>query len=152
MKNTTRLDLTNQRYGKLTVLRPVPNIGTRTAWLCRCECGTELVVKTVHLRNGHVRTCGCVSIKDRVTLVDGTCVEMLQASTVRKNNTSGVSGVEWQSKEQRWRATICFKGKRHYLGRFARLEDAIKARKDAEDKYYKPFLAEYDNEQDKLPK
>ena len=28
-----------------------------------------------------------------LTYVDGTCVEMLQSKTVRRNNTSGVPGV-----------------------------------------------------------
>lgn len=37
-----RLDLTGQRYGKLTVLRPADNIGEKTAWVCHCDCGKEL--------------------------------------------------------------------------------------------------------------
>ena len=54
-----KLDLTGQRFGKLTVLEPAENIGSRTAWRCRCSCGRETVVRTLHLRNGHVTSCGC---------------------------------------------------------------------------------------------
>ena len=67
--------------------------------------------------------------KLNLTYVDGTCVEMIRANTVRRNNTSGVPGVEWMAKKQRWRATICFKGKRRYLGSYVRFEDAVRARK-----------------------
>ena len=56
-----KLDLTGQRYGKLTVLGPVENMGGRTAWLCRCDCGRETAVLTRRLRSGHTRSCGCLA-------------------------------------------------------------------------------------------
>ena len=109
-----KIDLTGQQYGHLTVLGPSDNIGTRTAWRCRCDCGREIMVKTYHLRSGHTKSCGCQNGAGGprhalgLTYVDGTCVEMLAAKTVRKNNTSGVPGVDWWSSKQRWRAAICF--------------------------------------------
>lgn len=152
-----KLDLAGQRFEHLLILGPARNIGNRTAWLCRCDCGREFVAKTVRLRSGHVRDCGVQcglrkeGSKGRIpgeglsglTYVDGTCVEMLQAKTVRRNNTSGVPGVEWRSSKGTWRATICFKGKRHYLGSYARREDAVKARKLAEEQMIEPFLAQF---------
>ena len=57
--STRKLDLAGQRFGKLTVLAPAENIGTRTAWLCRCDCGTEITVTTQRLRNGQCTSCGC---------------------------------------------------------------------------------------------
>ena len=54
-----KLDLTGQRFGKLTVLGPAENIGTRTAWQCRCDCGQEIVVSTRDLRRGRRTSCGC---------------------------------------------------------------------------------------------
>ncbi len=143
-----KLDLTGQKFGKLTVLAPAENIKARTAWLCRCDCGKETVVKTCRLRNGRAVSCGCA---DRgvmgLNYVDGTCVEMIRTRTVRKNNTSGIPGVEWLSKKGLWRATICFKGKRHYLGSYRLFEDAAKARKQAEEEIYEPFLREFDERQ-----
>ena len=41
-----RLDLTGQRFGKLTVLAPAENIGSLTAWRCLCDCGQETVAST----------------------------------------------------------------------------------------------------------
>lgn len=149
-----KLELTGQRFGKLTVLAPAENIGSRTAWLCRCDCGQETVVPTRRLRDGRRTSCGCdrEGIGDShgkagrasLTFIDGTCVEMIRAGTVRCNNTSGVPGVEWWKRKQRWRASICFKGKRRYLGSYVHFEDAVKARKRAEEELYQPFLDEYD--------
>lgn len=48
-----KLDLTGQRFGRLTVLEPAVNVGTKTAWLCRCDCGKDAVVVTQRLRDGH---------------------------------------------------------------------------------------------------
>lgn len=141
-----KIDLTGQRYGRLTVLAPAENVGGRTAWLCRCDCGKEVVEKTVHLRSGHVKSCGCigrVGIGKYLTYVNGTCVEMLQAKTVRRNNTSGVPGVDWREGKKRWRASICFQGKRYYLGNYIHFEDAVKARKKAEKELHDKFLDEY---------
>ena len=142
-----RVDLTGQRYGKLTVLAPAENVGNRTAWLCRCDCGRETVVKTYHLRSGHTKSCGCQNglggPRTALTYVDGTCVELLAAKTVRRNNTSGVPGVDWRASKHCWRATICFKGKRYCLGSYARFEDAVKARKRAEEETHDKFLREY---------
>ncbi len=145
--STKKLDLTGQRFGKLTVLTPAENIGSRTAWLCRCDCGNETVVKTSRLRDGRTVSCGCAhgaGIENRLTYVDGTCVEMIRASTRRCNNTSGVPGVDWNVRKRTWRASICFKGKRRHLGSYKLFDDAVKARKQAEEELFAPFLAEYE--------
>lgn len=34
-------------------------------WLCQCECGNQVVVKTSSLLNGSVEDCGCSSYEDR---------------------------------------------------------------------------------------
>ena len=141
-----RLDLSGQRYGKLTVLSQADNIGNKTAWLCRCDCGNNVIVKTRHLRSGHVKSCGCEhakGINSRLNYIDGTCVEMLQAKTIRKNNTSGVSGVDWLKNRRRWRASICFKGKRYFLGSFVEFDQAVAARKAAETMLHDDFLQQY---------
>ena len=142
-----KLNLTGQRYGKLLVLGPAENIGNRTAWRCRCDCGQETVVLTKRLRDGHTASCGCSSPGkglSALTYVDGTCIEMLRSKTIRSNNTSGVPGVDWRTDKRLWRAMICFKGKRYYLGSYGRFEDAVKARKRAEEELFDPFLREFE--------
>ena len=53
-----KMDLTGQRYGSLTVISPAENVGGRTAWLCRCDCGRETVVRAGNLTSGKVACCG----------------------------------------------------------------------------------------------
>jgi hypothetical protein len=52
------LNLAEQRFGNLTVLRRAPNFGRHSAWLCKCDCGKERVIRGVHLHSGAIRTCG----------------------------------------------------------------------------------------------
>lgn len=58
-----------------------------------------------------------------------------------KNNTSGHIGVSWNSHipTPKWMAYIKINNKRKHIGYFDKLEDAIKARQDAEKKYYGDF-------------
>ncbi len=53
-------DLIGKRFGKLTVVsfRSVNNNG-HAYWLCRCDCGRFTVVRGAHLKDKHVRSCGC---------------------------------------------------------------------------------------------
>ena len=150
-----KLDLTGQRFGKLTVLAPAENMGSLTAWLCRCDCGVQCVVPTKRLRDGHRTSCGCDRSQTTgeygrasLTYVDGTCVEMIRANTRRRNNTSGEPGVEWRRDQKTWRASICFKGQRRYLGNYSKFEDAVMARKRAEEELFEPFLREFAEAQD----
>lgn len=52
------------------------------------------------------------------------------------NNISGYVGISWNSRDRRWLAQIQKNGKAIHLGSFVNLEDAIAARKAAEEKYY----------------
>ena len=51
---------TGDRFERLVVLRRAENIGANTAWLCRCDCGNETVVRGVHLIRHAVKSCGCL--------------------------------------------------------------------------------------------
>ena len=55
------------------------------------------------------------------------------------NNTSGVVGVHWDKKSKKWRAQIRVNRVYKHLGLFTNKEDAIKARKEAEIKYFGDF-------------
>ena len=60
--------------------------------------------------------------------------------SMNKRNKSGVAGVCWDKTSNKWRAEIMYKKKSIYLGRFDNLEEAGKARKDAEMKYFGEFV------------
>ena len=53
-----RKNLTGQKFGKLTVIKPVKTINDTSRWLCKCECGNEKIVATYRLLSGRVKTCG----------------------------------------------------------------------------------------------
>lgn len=57
-----------------------------------------------------------------------------------KNNTSGVRGITYDKTSQKWQAQIVFKGKTYKLGRYIDKEDAIRARKMAEEAMFVNFL------------
>ena len=143
-------DWVGKRFGRLTVTAYDGKRNGYHYWKCLCDCGNETVVVQTSLLRGHTSSCGCLgrSLKDRRTLVDGTCVEILRSAllkgTIPQNNSSGVRGVYWQKKQQRWIAQIMFKGKMIYLGSYNTIGEAAIARKRGEQKYFGEFLEEYD--------
>lgn len=58
-------------------------------------------------------------------------------------NKSGVKGVQWDKSRKKWVAMLWLKGVRVLYSRFAKKEDAIRARREAEEKYFKPILEKY---------
>lgn len=55
-----RIDITNQTFGKLTVIKEIEQIGKYRMWLCKCTCGNETIVKQESLRSGNTESCGCM--------------------------------------------------------------------------------------------
>ena len=54
------IDLTGERFGRLVVVRKVDNIKSRSAYLCRCDCGADKAIPAAYLRHGGVKSCGCL--------------------------------------------------------------------------------------------
>ena len=57
-----RNDLINQRFGKLLVIRQMPERDNkhRILWECQCDCGNKCYVPTNYLINHKVKSCGCL--------------------------------------------------------------------------------------------
>jgi hypothetical protein len=66
-----------------------------------------------------------------VNLRDVTRKQNMENKKVYKNNKSGVSGVNWHKKKQRWVVRVGHFGKRISVGQFVNIEDAIEARINA---------------------
>lgn len=49
------IDLTGQKFGRLTVIRKADG----SKWHCVCDCGKEKDVRSDHLKEGRVKSCGC---------------------------------------------------------------------------------------------
>jgi hypothetical protein len=68
----------------------------------------------------------------------------LASQKAQSNSKSGIKGVNWDKTRQKWVAEININGVKHFLGRFDALEDAAAARKQAEEKYFKPVIEEFE--------
>lgn len=229
------IDLIGQRFDRLLVIKRVENYINKkyqvSQWLCICDCGNEVVVRSDSLRSGKVRSCGCLHKEsaskqgsknkkyntydltgeygigytskgeefyfdlEDYDLIKNYCwyidkhgyvvarelnkdrmvklhkllfpnVEVdhihhkkydnrkskLRTATrsqnnmnrgLRNDNSSGVVGVCWAKRENKWLARINMNGKEIHLGYFEKFEDAVNARKEAEEKYFGEFS--YDN-------
>ena len=153
-------DLTGQRFGRLTVVKKVrldkpTSNGVVNGWLCKCDCGNTKVLITKKLKNNLTKSCGCL-IRDKaidrlqndnvVGRYKGTVITAISpARKLNKNNKSGTNGVYWNSSENKYIAKITLRNKSITIGRFDYIEDAIKARKLAEEEYYAPIIDEFLN-------
>ena len=64
-KGVPKTDLTGQRFGRLTVVRETEPIKASSGkpvrrWLCRGDCGREVVVRQNNLLHKITRSCGCL--------------------------------------------------------------------------------------------
>jgi hypothetical protein len=149
-----RIDLTGQQFGELSVIKlsDKRNKYNTLLWECLCSCGNTAYVLGASLRAGNYKSCGCKQpIKrdrgarqhEETDRVNGTRKTALKAK-LHKGNKSGHKGVTWMDSRQKWKAYIGFKGKQITLGYFENKEDAIKARQQAEEIYFKPILEDND--------
>ena len=54
------IDITGQKFGKLLVLERNGSNNGYALWKCQCECGQIKTIEGHLLRNGSVKSCGCV--------------------------------------------------------------------------------------------
>jgi len=72
-------------YGELSVVRESESSGKRK-FLCKCSCGTKVVVRLDHLRSGHTSSCGMCGILHagkRMTLKQWAEAYGIKESTLR---------------------------------------------------------------------
>lgn len=141
-------DLAGRQFGNLTAVSFEGKKDGQYYWRCICQCGRETVVRQNNLLLGKTKSCGCLQnriIFQNMKFVDGTSVTALETAGKRlfSNNTSGHNGVYYNRKMQKWTAQIGFKRKNYYLGSYLKVEDAIRARQEAEEQIYGGFLDWY---------
>ena len=55
-------NLIGYKFGRLVVQEwHGKNKQGNNTWLCECECGNKVVVRTADLNNGHTKSCGCLA-------------------------------------------------------------------------------------------
>lgn len=60
--NKVAKDLAGQRFGKLKVLS-ISHKKRSSYWCCKCDCGSQVIIREWCLLNGTRTTCGCVGHK-----------------------------------------------------------------------------------------
>lgn len=62
ISESQKIDLINQRFGKLLVLRETgQNKWGNFMWFCKCDCGNNTTVDSHSLLRGSTKSCGCIS-------------------------------------------------------------------------------------------
>lgn len=145
-------NLEGQKIGKLTVIGRSDKYGSRgkrktQLWECKCECGAITYKATDTLTNPDISMCqDCANkyaaskARANAGFKDGTQLTKIVDMTPTAANTSGVRGVYYEKKINKWRARLRFKGKTMSFGTFTHFEDAVFARKEAEKIYFGEFL------------
>lgn len=66
-----RLDISGKRFGMLTAVRPTKERSARGSimWLCRCDCGKEVLAESGQLACGNRKSCGCLGRPGRKDFV-----------------------------------------------------------------------------------
>lgn len=150
-------EIIGKRFGRLTVLDWKINENNRTVYICQCDCGNETTAIYSDLISGKKSSCGCLRVdmasqsiketykpmrdKQKIAQVDGTVAYTLDSKT-SKNSVTGITGVSKMA-SGKYRAYINLARKQIRLGTFKTLEEAAEARKEAEEKYYRPILDRY---------
>lgn len=146
-------DLTGQFFGRLTVLGRSEKRGSRgkrrtPLWEYRCECGAITYKATDALNSPKESMCTSCAGKNSARIarqsagfVGGTQLAKICIRNQSSANTSGCHGVYYDAKTDKYRARLKFKGKVMNFGTFDNLDDAVKARKRAEEEYFEPLVS-----------
>jgi len=145
-------DLTGKMFGRLRVLRRCEekiSRGSRqlVTWECECNCGRLIIRTSDSLHKSKECMCADCARKSSVGkafeaagFTQGTQLSKISDMTPSAANTSGCRGVYFHKKQKKWCAYLKFQGKLMRLGSYANFEDAVKARKRAEEEVFETFL------------
>ena len=150
------MNLKDRRFGRLVV---EGNASCKGYVICLCDCGKRKEIRATSLTKAFqpTRSCGCIHrsvVKEigtktipknmerqvKTNLRYHTNFQVIETDVPPKNNTSGCKGISWDDRRHKWLTYINVHSKRIFLGRFSSLDDAIVARREAEEKYHKPLI------------
>ena len=73
-----KIDLIGQKFGRLTVIKEAEERASngQMMWVCKCECGKEVTVKSQSLREGKTKSCGCLQKEIASKLGSSTMIDL----------------------------------------------------------------------------
>lgn len=114
------MDLTGERFGKLIVIDLHHRTYGQYHWNVMCDCGNKYIARTVLLRNGKVKSCGCLKHYNPLKIVHGHTIGRRESRThkswsgmmARCYNTSSRRFPDWGGRGirvcERWHTFVNF--------------------------------------------
>lgn len=148
-KNYTYTDIAGQRFGRLVALYPSRRYDKSgsVVWRCHCDCGNEVDLPYNTLVYTNQKSCGCQKkehdqkLQTFLTHVAGTSIDILKSKKVPTDNTTGYKGVYLI--RGKYVAKIVFQKKQYFLGTYDKIEDAVQARREAEETLFDEVADHY---------
>lgn len=152
IRDLNRQDIAGERYDRLMAVQPTNerDDSGSIVWECICDCGKTVFYSVNRLHSGRVHSCGCLYEESRPACVkarrdiknDTSISALVSAKRPHANNTSGIPGVYFSKRDNRWEAKIYFRKVRYYLGSYSTIHEAAAARKEAERRIHDPAILE----------
>lgn len=102
----------------------------------------------------NTKSCGCQKkehdekLKDYRVHAAGTSLDAIKSKKVPANNTTGVKGIYFI--RGKWVAKIVYQQKAYYMGTYTEFEDAVRARRKAEEIINSGTIAHYTRWREKV--
>lgn len=131
-------DYIGKRFNHLTLIKNLNKLNKDSSKLTlfKCDCGNEKELVFTQVLHNKVKSCGCEQgyLNDYSRKKASNKLIDLYKNGTMKNNKTGYTGIsivngKYRVRLQKNRIT-------YHIGYFSNLEEAIKARKEAEEKYF----------------
>lgn len=110
-----------RRFTRLIVVGYVNHHRSQGLWLCRCDCGRELVVRGSNLITKNTKSCGCLAKEVQITLGKNLPRRILPLGHAQKNSVLALykcrakrKGYDWNLTEEQFENLVS--GECHYCG------------------------------------
>lgn len=94
------IDLTGQRFGRLTAINHIGTIAGHALWFCVCDCGNQTEVSANSLRSGKTSSCGCLR-RETVSAMSQTAGEARGLQLLKHGKAGTRLHNIWKSMRQR---------------------------------------------------
>lgn len=139
-------DYIGKSFNHLTLIKNLNKLDKRNSKLAlfKCDCGNIKELVFTQVLSGEITSCSCQNKGKNSNLTSADVrkkhIEFYRNKT-QKNNSTGYTGISRINNKYRVRIQVNHESK--HIGYFDNLQDAINARKSAEEKYFKPILKKH---------